>query len=129
MEAYHPNQNPYERHGSVLKVATSHLLLVTGAPLNFWCYTLEYIALLQSVIAHRNLNWDTPHTLHFGDTPDRSMMLPGRFIGIAHHMCFVFLLLYTTMTLTTVKSLHAQSFSIATHRNHLRQWMLVSITV
>ena len=114
-EAYHPNRNPCECRGGVLKVATSHLLLVTGAPLNFWCYTLEYIALLQSVIAHRNLNWDTPHTLHFGDTPDisifcfvfwspiwyyapsnsfpRSKMLPRQFIGIAHNVgdafCFL----------------------------------------
>ena len=72
-EAYHHNQNPRERHGSVLKAATSHLLLVTGAPLNFWCYALEYIAFLQSVIAHRNLNWDTPQTLDFGGTPDISV--------------------------------------------------------
>ena len=35
MEAYHPNQNTCERCSGVLKVATSHLLLVTGAPLNF----------------------------------------------------------------------------------------------
>ena len=104
-EAYHPNQNPCECHSGVLKAATSHLLLVTGAPLDFWCYALEYVALLQSVIAHWNLNWEIPHTLHFGDTPDisifrfvfwspmwyyapsnsfpHSKMLPGRFIGIA----------------------------------------------
>ena len=99
----------------MLKAATSHLLLVTGAPLNFWCYALEYIALLQSVIAHQNLNWDTPHTLHFGDTLDISVfrfvfwspvwyyapsnsfpcskMLPGQFIGITHNVgdafCFL----------------------------------------
>ena len=114
-EAYHPNQNPCEHHGSVLKVATSHLLLVTGAPLNFWCYALAYIALLQLVIAHQNLNWDTPHTLHFGDTPDisvfcfvfwspmwyyapsnsfpHSKMLPRQFIGLARYVgdafCFL----------------------------------------
>ena len=111
-EAYHPNQNPCECRGGVLKAATSHLLLVTGAPLNFWCYALEYIALLQSVIAHRTLNWETPHTLHFSDTPDisvfrfvflspvwyyapsnsfpHSKMLRGRFIGIAHNVGDVF---------------------------------------
>ena len=115
MEAYHPNQNTCECRSSVLKVATSHLLLVTGAPLNFWCYALEYIALLQSVIAHRNLNWETPHTLHLSNTPDISIfrfvfwspvwyyapsnsfpcskMLPGRFIGITHNVgdafCFL----------------------------------------
>ena len=111
-EAYHPNQNPCEHCSGVLKAATSHLLLVTGAPLNFWCYALEYIVLLQSVIAHQNLNWDTPHTLHFGDTLDisvfrfvfwspvwyytpsncfpHSKMLPGRFIRLAHNVGDVF---------------------------------------
>ena len=99
----------------MLKAATSHLLLVTGAPLEFWCYALEYIALLQSVIAHWNLNWESPHTLHYGDTPDISVFhfvfwspvwyyapsnsfpnskrLPGRFIGIARNVgdafCFL----------------------------------------
>ena len=115
-EAYHPNQNLCERRGGMLKAATSHLLLVTGAPpLEFWCYALEYIALLQLVIAHWNLNWESPHTLHFGDTPDisvfcfmfwspvwyyapsnsfpNSKMLPGRFIRIARYVgdafCFL----------------------------------------
>ena len=114
-EAYHPNQNTCEHHGGVLKAATSHILLVAGAPLNFWCYALEYIALLQFVIAHWNLNWETPHALHFGNTPDISVfrfvfwspvwyyapsnsfpyskMLPGRFIGIARNVgdafCFL----------------------------------------
>ena len=52
MEAYHPNQNPCEHCGGVLKAATSHLLFITGAPLEFGCYALEYVALLQLVIAH-----------------------------------------------------------------------------
>ena len=126
-EAYHPNQNPCECHRGELKVATSHLLLVTGAPLNFWCYALEYIALLQFVIAHWNLNWDTPHMLHHGDTPDisifcfvfwspvwyyapsnsfpHSKMLPSRFIGLARNVggTFAFSLLSTMMILTPVK--------------------------
>ena len=114
-EAYHPNQNLCEHRGGMLKAATSHLLLVTGAPLEFWCYALENIALLQLVIAHWNLNWESPHTLHFGDTPDISVfrfvfwspmwyyapsnsfasskMLPGRFIRIARNVgdafCFL----------------------------------------
>ena len=115
MEAYHPNQNLCERRGGMLKAATSHLLLVTGAPLEYWCYALEYIVLLQSVIAHWNLNLESPHTLHFGDTPNisvfrfvfwspvwyyapsnsfpNSKMLPRRFIGIARNVgdafCFL----------------------------------------
>ena len=71
--------------------------------------------MLQSVIAHRNLNWETPHTLHFGNTLDisvfcfvfwspvwyyapsnsfpRSKVLPGQFIRITHNVgdafCFL----------------------------------------
>ena len=104
-EPHHPNQNTCERRGGVLKAATVHLLTVTAAPLIYWCYALEYVCLLQSVLAHRNLDWNCPHTLHYGDTPDisvfrfvfwcpvwfyapsrsfpRSRMLPGRFLGIA----------------------------------------------
>ena len=148
-EAYNPNQNPCDHHGGVLKVATSHLLLVTGAPLNFWCYALE-IALLQSVIAHWNLNWDTPHTLHYGDTLD---------IGIFHFvfwspvwyyapsnsfphskaslldlpimlgMHFAFSLLSMTMILTPVKYLHDQSSNVDIHGNHLRQWIPANTTI
>ena len=153
MEAYHPNLNPCECCGGVLKVATSHLLLVTGAPLSFRCYALEYIALLQSVIAHWNLNWETPHTLHFGDTPDISVfrfvfwspihtmppvtpfLVPGCSLDdslespVTLGMRFAFSLLYMTMTLTSVKSLHVQSFDVNTHGNRLRPWMLMSITV
>ena len=104
-EPHHPSQNTCERRGGVLKTATVHLLTVTAAPLIYWCYALEYVCLLQSVLAHRNLDWNCPHTLHYGDTPDisvfcfvfwcpvwfyapsgsfpRSRMLPGRFLGIA----------------------------------------------
>ena len=37
-EAYHPNQNPCEHRSSVLKAATSHHFLVTGAP-SIFCVT------------------------------------------------------------------------------------------
>ena len=59
-EPHHPNQNTCERRGGVLKSATVHLLTVTAAPLIYWCYALEYVCLLQSVLAHRNLDWTVP---------------------------------------------------------------------
>ena len=143
-EAYDPNQNPCEHHGGVLKVATSHLLLVTGAPLNFWCYALE-IALLQLVIAHRNLNWDTPHTLHYGDTLDisifrfvfwspvwyyapsnsfpHSKMLPSWFVGLAHNVGDTFCFLIV------IKYLHDQSSDINIHGNRLQQWIPANTTI
>ena len=104
-EANHSNQNPCERRGGMLKAATTHLLTVTKAPIVFWCYALEYISLVYSFIARRQLGWRSPHEAHFGDTPDISLlrypfycpiwyyvpsatfphskMLPGRFLGIA----------------------------------------------
>ena len=137
-EAYHPNQNPCDCRSAVLKAATSHLLLVTGASLNFWCYALEYIALLQSVIAHRHLNWDTPHTLHFGDTLDISIfrfvfwspmwyyapsnsfphykMLPGWFIGLARNVGDVFCFLSQTPSALFLElDIHLTIFPIFIH--------------
>ena len=104
-EPHHPNQNVCERRGGVLKAIVTHILHVTQADLRYWCYCLEYVALLQSVTARRKLGWRTPHERHFGNTPDisafrfifwqpvwyyapkssfpHSKMLPGRFLGIA----------------------------------------------
>ena len=117
-EAHHPNQNLAERRGGALKAGTIHLLKVTGAPLKFWCYALEYMCLLRNVSARRSLDWSTPHERHWGDRPDisvfrfvfwepiwyyqprqsfpRPKMLKGRFLGIAQNIgdafCF---LIYT----------------------------------
>jgi hypothetical protein len=117
-EAHHPNQNLAERRGGTLKAGTIHLLKITGTPLKFWCYALEYMCLLRSVSARRSLGWSTPHERHWGDRPDISAfrfafwepiwyyqprqsfphpkMLKGRFLGIARNIgdafCF---LIYT----------------------------------
>lgn len=72
-EAHHPNENLAERRGGAIKAATVHLLRVTGCPLEFWCYALEHVCLLRTVIARRSLNWSTPHELHWGERPDISM--------------------------------------------------------
>jgi hypothetical protein len=81
-EAYHPNENPCERRGGALKAAVIHCLAVTNADLEFWCYCLEHICLLQSVIARRRLRRQTLHELHYSDTPDISM-----FLSRSHFFC------------------------------------------
>ena len=116
-EAHHPNENLAERRGGALKAAVVHLMRITGCPLQFWCFALEYVCLLRSVLARRSLNWSTPHETHWGDRPDisvfrftfwepiwyyqprqsfpQSKMLKGRFLGIAQNIgdAFCFLIL------------------------------------
>jgi hypothetical protein len=65
-EAHHPNQNVAERRGGALKAATIHLLKITGAPLPNWCFAIEYVCLLRSVLTRRRLDWMTPHERHWG---------------------------------------------------------------
>jgi hypothetical protein len=91
--------------------------MTTNAELEFWCYCLELVFLLQSVLARHSLGWRTSQELHFGETPDISMfrfvfwcpvwyyaprwsfpkskMLPGRYLGIAQNTgdAFCFLIL------------------------------------
>jgi Reverse transcriptase (RNA-dependent DNA polymerase) len=72
-EAYHPNQNLAERRGGALKAAVVHLMTVTKAPNEFWCYALEYMCYVLNFVARRSLGWRTPYEKHWGDTPDISM--------------------------------------------------------
>ena len=72
-DAYHPYENLAERRGGALKAATIHLLTITGCPLQFWCFALEYVDLLRTVLARRSLEWSTPHERHWGERPDISM--------------------------------------------------------
>jgi hypothetical protein len=116
-EAHHPNENLAERRGGSLKAATVHLMAITGCPLPYWCYALEYVSLLRTVLARRSLDWRTPHEAHWGDRPDisvfrfvfwepiwyyhprqsfpRPKMLKGRFLGVAQNIgdAFCFLIL------------------------------------
>ncbi len=118
-EAHHPNQNLAERRGGALKAATVHLLTVTGAPLEYWCFALEYMCLVRTVLARRSLNWLTPHECHWNKRPDisvlcfifwqpvwyyqprrafpRARMFKGRFLGVAPSVgdtsCFLILAL------------------------------------
>ena len=45
-EPHHPNENLAERRGGALKAVTVHLLTVTGAPIDYWCFALEYMSLV-----------------------------------------------------------------------------------
>jgi hypothetical protein len=72
-EGHHLNKDYCEHCGGVLKAAVVHTLSVTAAELVSWCYCLEYITLLQSVLAHQSLGWRTSQELHFGEMPDISM--------------------------------------------------------
>ena len=116
-KAHHPNKNLVERRGGALKAATVHLLTITGCPLQYWCYAMEYVCLLRTVLVRRSLNWSTPHERHWGDRSDISVfrftfwqpiwyyqprqsfpkakMLKGRFLGIAQNIgdAFCFLIL------------------------------------
>jgi hypothetical protein len=68
-EAHHPNENLAERRGGAIKAAVVHLLRVTGCPIEFWCYALEYVSLLRTVLTRRSLNWSTPPENHWGEQP------------------------------------------------------------
>lgn len=116
-EPHHPNQNLAERRGGSIKASVVHLLLMTGAPLTFWCYALEYIASVRECIARRSLGWRSPYEVTWGITPDisvfrfvfweplwyydprrgfpKSKMRKGRFLGIATNVgdAFCFLVL------------------------------------
>lgn len=103
-EPHHPNQDLAERRGGMLKSAVTHLLLVSGAPLSYWCFALEFVGYVRTMLARRSLDWRTPHEKMFHETPDISVfrfpfycpiwyytprntfpnakMLPARFLGV-----------------------------------------------
>ena len=72
-EAHHPNENLAERRGGAIKAATVHLMTRTGTPLEYWCFALEYVCLLRTVIARRSLDWMSPHEKFWGERPDISV--------------------------------------------------------
>lgn len=104
-EAYHQNENLAERRGGMLKHAITKLFHHTNAPLEFWCYALEYVSLVRGCLARKSLGWRPSEELLFGETldisvfrfpwfssiwyydPSRSFpndkMLPGIFLNIA----------------------------------------------
>ncbi len=73
-EPYHQNENLAERRGGMLKHAIIKLFHYGhDAPLEFWCYALEYLALVRGCLARRSLGWKPPEELLFGETLDISV--------------------------------------------------------
>jgi hypothetical protein len=140
-EAHHPNENLAERRGGAIKAATVHLMTLTSTPAEFWCFALEYVSILRSVLARRSLNWMSPHECFWGERPDISVfrfvffqqvwyydprqpfpnarMLPGRFLGIAQNVgdAFCFLVLTEPNDNTTSRTVLARS--VVRARNEL----------
>ena len=71
-EAHHPNKNLGKRCGGNIK-ATVHLLRITRCPLELWCYLLEHVCSLLTILARHSLDWSTLYKLHWGKRPDISM--------------------------------------------------------
>ena len=73
-EPHHPNQNLAERRGGTLKLWVVHILTIAKAPLDYWCFCLEYVVFIRNVISRRQLKWRTPHEVHYGEKPDLLMI-------------------------------------------------------
>ena len=71
-EPHHPNQNLAERRGGTIKSIVVYLLQITGAPLDYWCFAVEYVVMVRNIIARRENNWRTPYEYQYGDTPENS---------------------------------------------------------
>ena len=104
-EPHHPNQNPAEHRGGLLKASTLHMMFRSECPAPFWCFAIEFMALLRQYLPRRSLDWRTPFEKFWHDTPDISVfrfpfwcpiwiyvksasfpsmkMIPGRFLGVA----------------------------------------------
>jgi len=132
-EPFHPNQNLSERRGGIVKSATVHLLAITGAPLEFWCYALEYVVEVGNHLARRSLNWRCALEALWGVTPDLSVfrfvfwqpvwyynprrgfplskMSKGRFLGIAKNVgdAFCYLILIEPSAPTETPQVIARS--------------------
>ncbi|CAJ1946540.1 unnamed protein product [Cylindrotheca closterium] len=71
-EPKHPQQNLAELRGGRLKHVVQHILLLTGAPAEYWCYCLEYVAFVKARTSKRVLNNRTSWEAEFGAVPDIS---------------------------------------------------------
>ena len=71
-EPHHPNQNIAELRGGRIKHIVQHILLLTGAPREYWCYCLEFVAFVRARTARRSLGNRTAFEREFGWIPDIS---------------------------------------------------------
>ena len=74
-EAYHQNQNLAEHRGGGLKEAIVKLYHNTpnNPPLAFWCYALEFLALVRGFYAQKGLDWHPAEDTLYGETLDISV--------------------------------------------------------
>ena len=74
-EAYNQNQNLDKRRGGGLKEAIVKLYHNTpnNPPLAFWCYELEFLALVRGVYARKGLDWRPAEETLYGETLDISV--------------------------------------------------------
>jgi len=74
-EAYHQNQNYAELRGGLMKTAILKLFHLTPwAPLEYWCYALEYLNYVRPLLAQQSLDWRAGQELLQGETPDISVL-------------------------------------------------------
>jgi hypothetical protein len=74
-EAYHQNQNYAELRGGLLKTAVLKLFHMTPwAPLEYWCYAVEYLNYVRPLLAQQSLDWRPGQEVLQGETPDISVL-------------------------------------------------------
>jgi hypothetical protein len=74
-EAYHQNQNYAELRGGLLKTSILKLFHMTPwAPLEYWCYALEYLNYVHPLLAQQSLDWRPGQEVLQGETLDISVL-------------------------------------------------------
>jgi hypothetical protein len=71
-EPHHQHQNFAEQAIRDIKGLFFKIMSLSGAPLNYWCYAVQYAAELLNCRARQSLNWRTPSEIVEGETPDIS---------------------------------------------------------
>jgi hypothetical protein len=105
-EPHHQHQNFAEQAIRDIKALFFKIMSLSGAPIQYWCYAVQYAAELLNCRARASLDWRTPSEAIEGETPDISAFYqfmfwqkvrytmpnikfpknsdrPGRFLGIA----------------------------------------------
>ena len=71
---HHQSSNLAENSGGNLKVAVRKLFLHTPhAPLEYWCYAVEFLNQVRRYLSKSKLDNRTPWEMVFGETPDLSV--------------------------------------------------------
>ncbi len=79
-EPHNQQQNPVESQGiKWLKMHIDTVLNRSGAPDFLWLEAAKWLCGIHCYTADETLNWQIPHTVHHGDTPDISAYLMFQF--------------------------------------------------